>query len=458
MSPSTCESGQMREASPLSRRLVRFGAFELDARAGELWKAGGRVSLQDQPLKVLACLLERPGELVSREDLRQRLWPGDTFVDFEHGVNAAVKRLRETLGDSADTPRFIETLPRRGYRFIAPVERDEPNAVDASLPTAEEHEGIDAATQRAGQPKRWTGRLVGAGAVVLLVTVAFSAWLLSRTQRAPQPPMRVVPLTLLTGFEDGPTFSPDGTQVAFAWNGDTQDNWDIYVKMVGSADVRRLSTNPAVEVNPIWSPDHRQIAYLPPGQLPSPAHVFTVRVMSALGGSDRQLSDIPVLFGINWSPDGRYITAAHGPPTNAIYLIPLMGMARRARYSSRRREPVERPALSPDGRSLAYAACQEPILRRDCDVHLVGVDSTFAAQGPGRRLTRQVGWSAGGLSWSRDGQFVIYSVLHPPFSPLWRVGVDGRRPPERIGTAGINVLGPVIGVSGDLVFSRFVHG
>ena len=111
----------MSEAPVPSRQVVRFGAFELDLRVGELRKAGVRVNLQEQPLKVLECLVERAGELVTREELRQRLWQGDTFVDFEHGVNAAVKRLRETLGDSAETPRFIETLPRRGYRFVAPV-------------------------------------------------------------------------------------------------------------------------------------------------------------------------------------------------------------------------------------------------------------------------------------------------------------------------------------------------
>ena len=121
----------MSEAPAPSRQVVRFGAFELDLRAGELRKAGVRVNLQEQPFKVLECLVERPGELVTREELRQRLWQDDTFVDFEHGVNAAVKRLRETLGDSAETPRFIETLPRRGYRFIAPVERDQPPVVEA---------------------------------------------------------------------------------------------------------------------------------------------------------------------------------------------------------------------------------------------------------------------------------------------------------------------------------------
>src|SRR4029453_16143809 len=101
--------------------VVRFGPFQLDLRTGELRKAGARINLPEQPLQVLKALLDRPGDLVTREQLRQRLWPAETFVDFEHGLNAAVRRLRDALGDSADVPRFIETLPRRGYRFIAPV-------------------------------------------------------------------------------------------------------------------------------------------------------------------------------------------------------------------------------------------------------------------------------------------------------------------------------------------------
>ena len=101
--------------------LVRFGAFELDLRTGELRKAGVRIHLPEQPLQVLKALLDRPGELVTREELRQRLWSAETFVDFDHGLNAAVRRLRDALGDAADVPRFVETLPRRGYRFIAPV-------------------------------------------------------------------------------------------------------------------------------------------------------------------------------------------------------------------------------------------------------------------------------------------------------------------------------------------------
>ena len=106
--------------------IVRFGVFEADLQARELRKSGRRLRLQDQPFFVLAALLERPGTVVTREELRQRLWPADTFVDFDHSLNTAVNKLREVLGDSAASPRFIETLARRGYRFVAEVHKDLP--------------------------------------------------------------------------------------------------------------------------------------------------------------------------------------------------------------------------------------------------------------------------------------------------------------------------------------------
>src|SRR6516165_4326438 len=104
--------------------ILHFGTFEVDAHAGELRKQGKRVKLQDQPLQVLEVLLHRPGEVVTREEVRSQIWPQDTFVDFDNSLNTAINKLREALGDSADNPRFIETLPRRGYRFLAPVSGD----------------------------------------------------------------------------------------------------------------------------------------------------------------------------------------------------------------------------------------------------------------------------------------------------------------------------------------------
>src|SRR5262245_44435843 len=105
-----------------SRGTIRFGVFELDAVSGELSKRGVRIRLRDKPLQVLLALLDRPGETVTRKELQDRLWPDGTFVEFENGLNNAISRLRDALGDSADTPRYIETLPRRGYRFIAPID------------------------------------------------------------------------------------------------------------------------------------------------------------------------------------------------------------------------------------------------------------------------------------------------------------------------------------------------
>src|SRR5215475_12236578 len=113
------------EAQDQTRRM-RFGAFDADLRSGELHKHGIRLKLQDQPFRVLAFLLERPGDVVTREELRRRLWPADTFVDFDTGLNSAIKKLRVVLADSAEKPRYIETLPRRGYCFIARVENGAP--------------------------------------------------------------------------------------------------------------------------------------------------------------------------------------------------------------------------------------------------------------------------------------------------------------------------------------------
>jgi len=103
------------------RGVIRFAVFEVDLRAGELRKQGLRIRLQGQPFQILGMLLEHPGEVVTREELRKRLWPADTFVDFEHGLNKAINRIREALGDKAESPRYVETVPRRGYRFVAPV-------------------------------------------------------------------------------------------------------------------------------------------------------------------------------------------------------------------------------------------------------------------------------------------------------------------------------------------------
>jgi TolB-like protein/DNA-binding winged helix-turn-helix (wHTH) protein/Tfp pilus assembly protein PilF len=168
------------------RSVVRFGAFELDSLSGELLKHGRRVKLSDKPFHLLTTLLEHPQELVTRKELQDRLWPGDTFVEFENGLNNAISRLRETLGDSADNPRFIQTVPRRGYRFIAPVDKP------AAPPVAEPAEPIAGSVLIAAaiEPRAilapaaisrlaWIWFAVAAGAVIVLT------WLLLRSSPAP---------------------------------------------------------------------------------------------------------------------------------------------------------------------------------------------------------------------------------------------------------------------------------
>ncbi|MEO7649217.1 MAG: winged helix-turn-helix domain-containing protein, partial [Bryobacteraceae bacterium] len=156
-----------------ARRLVQFGGYELDIQTGELRKHGVKVKLQGKPFQILHALLEKPGEVVTREELKQRLWPGDTFVDFESGLNTAANRLRLTLGDSADSPRFVETLARSGYRFIGVVEEME--RVPAAEPVLEAPPAVTPATAPApGEPAIARRSLLQAGLGFVAGTAAAS--------------------------------------------------------------------------------------------------------------------------------------------------------------------------------------------------------------------------------------------------------------------------------------------
>ena len=161
----------MAEATPTAR-VVRFGTFEADLRAGELRKNGLKIKLQEQPFQILAMLLERPGEVVTREELQKRLWSGDTFVDFDHSLSASVNKLRDALGDSADNPRFVETLPRRGYRFVYPVE-----GLKVSSPSQEVAvEASATPKRRARQVHFWIAGFALLGMVAVLAGLNVGGW------------------------------------------------------------------------------------------------------------------------------------------------------------------------------------------------------------------------------------------------------------------------------------------
>lgn len=200
-------------------RRLSFGVFDLDLGTGELRKRGVRVRLQEQPFQVLAMLLEHRGEVVSREELQQKLWPANTFVDFDHGLNKAINKIRGALGDSADTPRFVETVARRGYRFVADVTVDEPVPVPdpvatamtplAAVATAENFPITRSRSVRAPKRRTWVAVAVLAG----VLAIALAAWKVSSGTATPVPirSLAVLPLESLSGdasqdyFADGMT-------------------------------------------------------------------------------------------------------------------------------------------------------------------------------------------------------------------------------------------------------------
>src|SRR6476469_280757 len=319
---------------------IRFDVFEVDLRAGELLKEGRKIKLQEQPFRVLFLLLQRRGEVVTRGELREKLWPADTFVDFDHGLNSAVARLREALRDSAEKPRFIETVAKRGYRFIAPIQ---PNP---EAPTV----AASVAPQTSWRPRR--GFWIGA-TIYLTVVCSISIWALYRPGRSTQlAKFEVVPLIGLRGYQATPAFSPDGTLVAFRQS-DGGNNTGIYAAAVGGAKSIQLTNDPG-DCCPARSPDGRQIAFARYS-----GDSFSIFTIPALGGTERRLYRGPDQLGggLSWSPDGRVIafTESHDTdPTRAwISALSLSDLSVRE-ISSPPPGWIDRsPSYSPDGKRLA---------------------------------------------------------------------------------------------------------
>ncbi len=274
--------------------------------------------------------------------------------------------------------------------------------------------------------------------------------------------MQVRSVTSLDGYEMMPTLSPDGNQVAFAWNGDKDgSNIDVYVSMVGTPAVHRVTTHPAMDVFPRWSPDGRQIAFVREWT----DHAGRVYVVSPLGGPERKVSDFDAHFDraaafgdLSWSPDGRYIAAARTSTqregeSTGVYLIPVEGGEPRLVTPAKAPASDRDPAISHDGRRLAYFSCANCCYGR-CDVMTVELDAELRPMGAPRRLT-SMNSQMEGLAWTRDGRSLIFRKLTGLLYYLWRVDVDGRHPPERIEVSGIGARRPSTVPSRDrLVYGR----
>jgi eukaryotic-like serine/threonine-protein kinase len=330
----------------------RFGPFDLDARTGELRSNGTRVKLQGQPIKVLEILLETPGELVTREQIRERLWSSDTFVDFDHNLNTAIKKLRHALGDEAETPRYIETIPRYGYRFIGQVEKDAAPAIaapasEAAAPPPHPTGAAPAdpqpppASRNASPLLRALPWALGAFA---LVFAGITVWLLLKP--APQPiVMRFfVPppenTELIYGGEA--SLSPDGRTLAFVTQAAENKPTVLWLRPLGSLTARPVPGTDGAAV-PFWSPDSRQIGFWANGKL---------KKVSVLGGIPQTLGDSNYPGG-SWNRDGIILFLNH----DSIYRVPDTGgtpVLVLAPDTSSKPAFLRYPQFLPDGRHFIF--------------------------------------------------------------------------------------------------------
>ncbi len=231
--------------------MPRFGEFQVDLLHQTLSLRGVRVKLQRQPFKVLELLIQRAPQIVSREEIRRHVWGDEVYVDSAQNINFCIRQIRAAVGDTSEG-HVIETLPRQGYRFIAPLE------------TVPENTGISQnAPDRGSRPTTTTSHWLLAGLaalVALALTVGASHWIVR-----PKPVSGVTGISHITtypGDEREPSLSPDGRQVAFSWGGEKDQNRDIYVALVGEQQPIRLTNDPAEDGYPAWSPDGKQIAFI----------------------------------------------------------------------------------------------------------------------------------------------------------------------------------------------------
>jgi DNA-binding winged helix-turn-helix (wHTH) protein len=251
---------------------LRFGVFEADLLARELYKRGTLVRVQDKPFQMLTALLEHPGEVVTREELRRRLWPDGTFVDFEKGLNTAAKKLRTTLGDSSDSPIFIETIPRRGYRFIAPIILDHSGYGQGNLQTANPSEITQTPSPNFGDvptheqqelSSRWGRRKYALVTLCVTLIIVVGLFVLRFRWRVAVSSRPTMELTQLTNSGNAQTagISPDGRYVAYAQV--NREGYSLRLRQVAtSSDVEILSSEPGLILGITFSPDGQYIYFV----------------------------------------------------------------------------------------------------------------------------------------------------------------------------------------------------
>src|SRR5215475_2412613 len=385
---------------------LSFGTFELDRESGELFKRGSLLHLQEKPLQLLLLLLEHPGQIVLREDLQRRLWPNGTYVDFDKGLNTAVKKLRYALGDSPDKPVFIETIPRRGYRFIAPVSGNgfglgDPLTGGTKFPTStgeaksnagRSEKGLPSSNQVAGSRKYWYALFAALVLIASLVHVKYNKF--SRTPALDLQNMEVTELTS-DGKVREMAISPDGLSLAYARDEGLEQS--VWLKRIDTGSETQLLTADTVNFSGLeFSPDGHFL-YFVRSEKSNPFFSYLCRI-PAEGGTVEQLirdADTPVSF----SPDATQLVYTRGYPRRKIFEVRVAnvdGSGDHLLATVAGNEVFDSgPAWSPRNDSIAVSA------------HLTGQPRRFALYL---------------ISFSKATQTELYSSTGAIGRPLWMEG------------------------------------
>ena len=378
--------------------MVRFGVFEADLQAGELRRNGSRVRLQEQPFQILSALLERSGGVVTRQELRERLWPADTFVDFDHSLNTAIRRLRDALGDTAENPRFVETVARRGYRFLVPVNGEA--AVEQRPPSV------------VVPARQFHWRWLFAGAAITMLT-AIAVWHFQHTF-FPRP--STISRRLTANAPELPVtegvISPDGKYLAFS------DNSGFYLRQIDSGETNTLQLPSRFNAQPAsWFPDSTHLLATWVAGPQEPASIWEV---STIGGSPKKLRDEGSRPTV--SPDGKQIAFLSGQTNNQIWIMEANG-ANARKVLDGGQYMLGPPAWAPDSHRLAY-------VRGKYMPVMFGVEGKLEILDLGSGNTTSLFTSPTLLStvaWAPDGR-LIYSLFEPipnqGDANLWAVSVD----------------------------------
>lgn len=397
---------------------------------------GGAVQVEPKVLAVLARLAAAPGEVVSRETLLEEVWGGAEVS--EEVVRRAVYELRKLLGDRVEAPRYLETIPRSGYRLIAPVVRQE-------TPGEEPLQGEPEARPRPSSSRAW----LPAAIVAALVAIAVFAFPRAPTGRhGPEAPLKLTPFTAYSGLEYDPAFSPDGSRIAFVRAESDGSKPTLHVKLVGSESALPLAADAE---SPTWSPDGRYVTFVRRVSRPEGPH-WEIHEVPSLGGPSRRLADLGERrpYGLARSPDGRLLAFGwaeeEGTPYGIYVLDPATGRRRRLTSPPAGTSGDGEPAWSPDGETLAFV--------RNTYASIQDLYTVPARGGEARRIT-PASRKIPDVVWSPDGKRLLYTVYDAGDHRLWSIPADGDGPARALG-AGEGAMTLTVDAAGRrIAYSRY---